>query len=91
MATALSQKLSCLIPGVQSRRFCPEAKRFHERKKARTNNIVATKALAHKLARASYIIKCTVTVIPVTVIPRVKCTVTVMCVIRQRAAFKIAR
>jgi hypothetical protein len=33
---------------------CPEAKRFHERKKARTNNIVATKALAHKLARASY-------------------------------------
>lgn len=35
-----------------ARRFCPEAKRFHERKKARTNNIVATKALAHKLARA---------------------------------------
>ena len=37
-----------------ARRFCPEAKRFHERKKARTNNIVATKALAHKLARACY-------------------------------------
>jgi transposase len=37
-----------------ARRFCPEAKRFHERKKARTNNIIATKALAHKLARASY-------------------------------------
>jgi len=37
-----------------ARRLCPEAKRFHERKKARTNNIVATKALAHKLARASY-------------------------------------
>ncbi|WP_454649075.1 IS110 family transposase [Bradyrhizobium liaoningense] len=37
-----------------ARRFCPEAKRFHERKKARANNIVATKALAHKLARASY-------------------------------------
>jgi transposase len=35
-------------------RFCPEAKRFYERKKARTNNIVATKALAHKLARACY-------------------------------------
>jgi transposase len=35
-------------------RFCPEAKRFHERKKAKTNNIVATKALAHKLARACY-------------------------------------
>lgn len=37
-----------------ARRFCPEAKRFYERKKARTNNIVATKALAHKLARACY-------------------------------------
>ena len=37
-----------------ARRFCPEAKRFHERKKARTNNVVATKALAHKLARACY-------------------------------------
>ncbi|MEP7031841.1 MAG: IS110 family transposase, partial [Pseudolabrys sp.] len=35
-------------------RFCPEAKRFHECKKARTNNMVATKALAHKLARACY-------------------------------------
>lgn len=35
-------------------RFCPEAKRFYERKKAKTNNIVATKALAHKLARACY-------------------------------------
>ena len=35
-------------------RYCPEAKRFYERKKARTNTIVATKALAHKLARACY-------------------------------------
>jgi transposase len=35
-------------------RFCPEAKRFYERKKARTNTAVATKALAHKLARACY-------------------------------------
>ena len=35
-------------------RFCPEAKRFYERKKAKTNNIVATKAVAHKLARACY-------------------------------------
>jgi transposase len=35
-------------------RYCPEAKRFYERKKAQTNNIVATKALAHKLARACY-------------------------------------
>jgi transposase len=35
-------------------RFCPEAKRFYERKKRKTNGIVATKALAHKLARACY-------------------------------------
>ena len=35
-------------------RFNAEAKRFYERKKAKTNNVVATKALAHKLARASY-------------------------------------
>lgn len=35
-------------------RFCPEARRFYERKKAKTNNIVAIKALAHKLARACY-------------------------------------
>jgi transposase len=37
-----------------ARRYCPEAKRFYERKKAKTNNIVATKAVAHKLARACY-------------------------------------
>ena len=37
-----------------ARRFCPEAKRFYERKRAKTNHIVATKALAHKLARACY-------------------------------------
>jgi len=35
-------------------RFCAEAKRFYERKKAKTNTAVATKALAHKLARACY-------------------------------------
>jgi transposase len=35
-------------------RFCPQAKRFHERKKAKTNAAVAAKALAHKLARACY-------------------------------------
>jgi transposase len=35
-------------------RCCPEAKRFYERKKRKTNSIVATKALAHKLARACY-------------------------------------
>lgn len=37
-----------------ARRYCAEAKRFYERKKAKTNNVVATKALAHKLARACY-------------------------------------
>jgi len=35
-------------------RFCAEAKRFYERKKAQTNPVVAIKALAHKLARACY-------------------------------------
>lgn len=35
-------------------RFCAEAKRFYERKKAKTNTVVAIKALAHKLARACY-------------------------------------
>jgi len=37
-----------------ARRSCAEAKRFFEKKRARTNNAVATKALAHKLARACY-------------------------------------
>jgi transposase len=37
-----------------AQRFCAEAKRFYERKKAKTNTAVATKALAHKLARACY-------------------------------------
>ena len=37
-----------------ARRYCPQARSFYDRKKARTNNIVATKALAHKLARACY-------------------------------------
>jgi transposase len=35
-------------------RFSEPAKRFYDRKKARTNAAVATKALAHKLARACY-------------------------------------
>lgn len=37
-----------------AQRFSAEAKRFYERKKAKTNTAVATKALAHKLARACY-------------------------------------
>jgi len=39
-----------------TRRHCPHAQRFHQRKLAKTNKIVATKALAHKLARAAYFI-----------------------------------
>jgi len=35
-------------------RFCAEAKSFYDRKKAKTNTAVATKALAHKLARACF-------------------------------------
>jgi len=35
-------------------RFQPEVKRFYERKKSKTNGIVAMRAVAHKLARASY-------------------------------------
>jgi len=35
-------------------RFSPEAKRFYAKKYAKTNGAVATKALAHKLARACY-------------------------------------
>ena len=35
-------------------RCCPQARRFYERKKAKTMAVVAMKALAHKLARAAY-------------------------------------
>jgi len=35
-------------------RYCAEAKRFYERKKGKTNTILAHKALAHKLARACF-------------------------------------
>jgi transposase len=35
-------------------RFEPLAKRFYERKRAKTNGIVAIRVTAHKLARASY-------------------------------------
>jgi transposase len=37
-----------------TRRFCPKAQRFYQRKMAKTNPIVATKALANKICRASY-------------------------------------
>ena len=35
-------------------RYCPEAKRFYQRKKAKVNGALATKALANKLSRATY-------------------------------------
>lgn len=35
-------------------RYYPQVKRFYERKKAKRNAVVAIKAVAHKLARASY-------------------------------------
>jgi len=37
-------------------RFSVEAQRFYHRKKAKTNQIVATKALSNKICRASYFI-----------------------------------
>ena len=37
-----------------ARRYCPLAQRFYQRKCARTNSVVATKALSNKLAKASY-------------------------------------
>jgi transposase len=39
-----------------AKRFCPEARRYYQRKMAKTNQIVATKALACKLAKACYFI-----------------------------------
>jgi transposase len=39
-----------------ARRFCPEAKRYYQRKLAKTNQIVATKALASKISKACYFI-----------------------------------
>ena len=35
-------------------RYCPEANIFYQRKKAKTNGALATKALANKLARANF-------------------------------------
>ena len=37
-----------------ARRYCPHAQRFYQRKMAKTKKVVATKALAHRLARAAY-------------------------------------
>jgi transposase len=35
-------------------RYSPQARSFYDRKKSRTNRVLATKALAHKLVRACY-------------------------------------
>ena len=37
-------------------RYIPKAQRFYQQKMAKTNGAVATKALANKLARASYFV-----------------------------------
>ena len=37
-------------------RFCARARRYYQRKEAKTNKVVAIKAVSHKLARASYYI-----------------------------------
>lgn len=39
-----------------AKRFCPEARKFFQRKNAQRNGIVATKALSNKICRASYYI-----------------------------------
>ncbi len=39
-----------------ARRYCPYAKKFYQRKEAKTNRLVAIKALSNKMARASYYI-----------------------------------
>ena len=38
------------------RRYCPEAKKWHQRKLARSKQVVATKALASKICKACYFI-----------------------------------
>jgi transposase len=37
-------------------RYNPQIQRYYQRKEAKTNSIVATKAVAHKLARACFYI-----------------------------------
>ena len=39
-----------------NKRYCSEAQKFYQRKASKTNKIIAIKALANKLARASYYI-----------------------------------
>lgn len=44
----------CVEAAHFARRYCEPARRFHERKRARTNAAVAIKALAHKISRACH-------------------------------------
>jgi transposase len=37
-----------------AKRYCPSLRKYYEKKAAKTNDIVAIKAVSHKLARASY-------------------------------------
>ncbi|MBW1997560.1 MAG: IS110 family transposase [Deltaproteobacteria bacterium] len=37
-------------------RYCPEAQGFYQRKRSKSNGVVAIKALSNKLAKASYFI-----------------------------------
>ncbi len=39
-------------------RYNPHIKRYYQRKKAKTNGIIAIKTVAHKLARACYYVLC---------------------------------
>src|SRR5665647_2049387 len=51
---AIWRESACNWYAVYAMRFNAEAKRFYERKKTKTDNVVAIKALAHKLARACF-------------------------------------
>lgn len=48
---SLQEVLGVHRGGHMARRHCAEARRFHDRKRAKTNAIVATKELAHKRTR----------------------------------------
>jgi hypothetical protein len=53
--TAINTWLGFLVEAANfAIRFNEQAKRFYQRKAAKRNRVVALKAVAHKLARASY-------------------------------------
>jgi len=39
-----------------TKRYCSDARRFYQRKAAKTKEVVAIKAVSHKLARAAYFV-----------------------------------